>query len=268
VESLSNHGLSLVWGSLRNLLDFPNVTIPEEIRLVDTIPGHFPIDSHIPVPLELPRGGERMDLSGRFNSMSSKLWNDICGKLPLRARIVQLPLYSYKSNMSYIEARKTFSTMLETWNETLIPESVPCAALAIRVRGGYSNEREAEFVFVLLIWPNMIARTLQLDWYEGPLEDCISPEWYVKSSLTLPLDTALYQTMNFVMTLPSWQNLKMTLSPKPAFLGFLLQNGARRKEESGGWLCEWNYDCKTDFLEDTGRIVEDMKSLLVNASHH
>jgi hypothetical protein len=267
VESLPNHGMSLVWGSLRNLLDFPNVTIHEEIRLVDTVPGHFPIDSHNQVPLELPRRGERMDLSGRFNSMSPELWNDICGSIPSRARIVQLPLYTYSSKMSYNEAAKIFSAMLTTWNETLIPESVPCVALAIRVRGGYCDERDAEFVFVLLIWPNLVARTLQLDWYEGPLEDCISPEWYIKSSLTLSLNAALAQTMNFIKALPSWDNLRMTLSPKPAFLGIRLLNGNRRREMSGGWLCEWDYDCKTDFQEDTGRIVEDMKSLLMNVSH-
>lgn len=266
VESLPNHGLSLVWGSLRNLFDFPNVIIPEEIRLVDTIPGHFPIDSYNPVPLELPRGGSRMDLSGRFNSLSSKLWKDICGKIPLRARIVQLPLYTYSSNMSYKEARKTFSAMLKTWNETLIPESVPCAALALRVRGDYSNEREAEFAFVLLIWPNMIARTLQLDWYEGPLEDCISPEWYVKSSLTLPLQVAFNQTKNFVTNLPNWNNLAMSISPKPAFLGFRLQNGNRRREEVGGWLCEWNYDSEQDFLDDSNQIVEDMENLFLGAT--
>ena len=265
MESLSNNGLFLVWGSLRNLIDFPNVNIPEEIKLVDIIPGHFPIDSHKPVPLELPRGGSRMDLSGRFNSMSSNLWKDICGKIPPRARIVQLPLYAYSSNTSYEEARKLFSTMLRTWNDTLIPESVPCAALAIRVRGDYSNEREAEFVFVLLIWPSRIARTLQLDWYEGPLEDCISPEWYIKSSLILPLQVALNQTRSSVMNLPYWNNLRMSLSPKPAFLGLRLQRGSRRREEVGGWLCEWNYDSKQDFLEDSTQIVEDMESLFLRA---
>ncbi|MFW9975709.1 MAG: hypothetical protein ACFFDQ_10610 [Candidatus Thorarchaeota archaeon] len=263
MEPLPNHGLSLVWGSLRNLLDFPNVSITEEITLVDAIPGNFPIDAHNPVPLELPRGEERMNLSGRFNSMSSGLWNDICGKLPLRARIVQLPLYTYKRNMNYTEARKTFSTMLRTWNESLIPDSVPCAALAIRVRGGYCDERDAESVFVIVIWPTRIARTLQLDWYEGPLEDCISPEWYVKSSLSLPLQTAFDQTMKFVMNPPNWDNLRMTLSPKPAFLGVQLRDGHRRREQAGGWLCEWDYNCKSNFQEDTNRIVEDMKSLFL-----
>ncbi|MFX1484707.1 MAG: hypothetical protein ACFFCP_16140 [Promethearchaeota archaeon] len=264
MESLPNHGLSLVWGSLRNLFDLSNVTIPEEIRLVDTIPGHFPIDSFNPVPLELPRGGSRIDLSGRFNSLSSELWKDLCGRNPLRARIVQLPHYTYSSNMSYIEARKTFSAMLKTWNKTLIPESVPCAALAIRMRGGYSEVREAEFVFVLLIWPNMIARTLQLDWYEGPLEDCISPEWYVKSSLALPLQVAFNQTRNFVMYLPNWNNLRMSLSPKPAFLGFRLQNGNRKREVVGGWLCEWEYDSRQEFLEDSNQLVRDMEGLFLS----
>lgn len=263
MEALPNHGLSLVWGSLRNLLDFPNVPIPEEIRLVDTIPGHFPIDSYNPVPLELPRGGTKMDLSGRFNTLSSVLWNDICGKIPLRARIVQLPLFTYRSKMSYKEVRKTYLSMLKTWNETLIPESVPCAALALRVRGNYSNEREAEFVFVLLIWPTMVARTLQLDWYEGPLEDCISPEWYVKSSLTLPLQVAFNQTRNFVMNLPNWNNLRMSLSPKPAFMGFQLQNENRRREDVGGWLCEWYYNSEQAFLKDTRTIVEDMENLFL-----
>jgi hypothetical protein len=264
VESLPNQGLSLVWGSLRNLLDFPNVTIPGQIRLVNTIPGHFPIDSYNPVPLELPRGGSRVDLSGRFNSLNSKLWKEICGKQTLRARIVQLPLYAYSSKISYKEAKKTFSTMLEIWDQTLIPESVPCAGLAIRIRGGYCNEREAEFVFVLLIWPNMIARILQLDWYEGPLEDCISPEWYIKSSLTLPLHEAFKQTTNFVINLPNWSDLRMSLSPKPAFLGFRLLNGTRRREEVGGWLCEWDYDSKQDFLEDSNQLVKDMENLFLN----
>ncbi len=265
MESLPNNGLSLVWGSLRNLIDFPNVIIPEEIKLVDIIPGHFPIDSYNSIPLELPRGGSRMDLSGRFNSLSSNLWKEICGRIPPRARIVQLPLYAYSSNSSYEESRKLFLSMLEAWNDTLIPESVPCAALALRVRGDYSNEREAEFVFVLLIWPNMIARTLQLDWYEGPLEDCISPEWYIKSSLIIPLQVAFNQTRNFVMNPPNWNNLKMFLSPKPAFLGFRLQNSNRRREEVGGWFCEWNYDSKQDFLDDSYQIIEDMENLFLGA---
>ncbi|MFW9793184.1 MAG: hypothetical protein ACFFEE_02690, partial [Candidatus Thorarchaeota archaeon] len=112
--------------------------------------------------------------------------------------------------------------------------------------------------------PNMIARTLQLDWYEGPLEDCISPEWYIKSSLTLPLQVAFKQTSNFAMNLPNWSDLRMSLSPKPAFFGFRLQNGNRRREEIGGWLCEWNYDSRRDFQEDSNQLVKDMENLFLS----
>lgn len=253
--------MSLVWGSLRNLLNFPDVVIQDELKLVGTVPGHFPVDAYQIVPLEVPRGRKRADLSGRFNNLTPALWDEIIEKDPLWARIVHLPLYRFDSSTDYENLRLKFSDILRNWTDSLIPESIPCTAIATRVRGGYCTEREAEFVFVLLVWPNRVSRILQLDWYEGPLEDCISPEWYITSSLVLPLQEALRQTLEFVRMPSDWTNLRMSIAPKPAFLGASLQYGNQRRGVSGGWLCEWDYMNRTEFLQDIESLLEDVKHL-------
>ena len=122
---------------------------------------------------------------------------------------------------------------------------------------------DAEYVFVILIWPNRVARILQLDWYEGPLEDCTSPEWYITSSLALPLQEVLRLTLDFVRTPPDWTNLQMSIIPKPSFLGLSLQYGKQRKGESGGWLYEWDYQNRNEFLQDAEMILEDVKQLFI-----
>jgi len=261
LQSAPAHGMSLVWGSLRNLFDFPNVVILDELRLMGTVPGHFPVDAHNAVPLQIPRGGQKGDLSGRYNSLTPELWNTVIDQGPSWTRVVHLPLYGYDSNISNEILRKRFSAILKKWNDTMIPGNIPCAALATRVRGGYCIEREAELVFVLLVWANQVARTLQLDWHEGPLEDCISPEWYIKTSRTLPLQEALRQNLDFVGTLPNWTNLQMSLVPKPAFLGESLIYGTKKKGAARGWQCEWNYFGKMEFSQDTERILEDVETL-------
>lgn len=81
--------------------------------------------------------------------------------------------------------------MFQRWKYDLIPEEIPCMAIALKTDGFYTEWREGQSIIVLVIWFDHSCKILELDWYEGAEDDCITPEWYLRSSDLLSLEEAL-----------------------------------------------------------------------------
>ncbi|MFX0210518.1 MAG: hypothetical protein ACFFDT_31350, partial [Candidatus Hodarchaeota archaeon] len=173
--SLSATETSLIWGNLRNLIDFNSVIVSRDLSLVGTISGQFPVIDFHPIFLEVPKSHKKFNLSGRKNF--SQVFIDTNLRLVTR-RIISLPNYENDKNAN-IECLKS---IIQLWEKALIPEEIPCIALGVNIRGQNSDGREGQYVVVLLTWANQKTRILELDWFEGPLDDCITPEWYLQVS--------------------------------------------------------------------------------------
>ena len=246
---------SLIWGSLRNLVDFKIVEIPNEIALVGTTVGEFPVNSFQPIFLEIAKDGKKMDLSGRLGFISAKsniriTWRSL--------RIVSLPFYeTTKESLNFT----CLKPLLKSWQNSFIPEDVPCIALAVNTTGSYCDIREGQRVAVLLIWNDNTARILTLDWFEGPLEDCISPEWYISSSEWLPLERAFEKLENICTCPSSLQNPIYSLFINPPCLGCEFK-GDKNEIIGKCWQFEWIYRNQLDLVKDLKSTLRRINKLL------
>lgn len=269
MESASEASLSLIWGTLRNILDFENVTIKCNIRLVGSVKGSFPAETYRPIPLEVPQEHEKQDVSGRFNGSGASVWDSLNKADFSFGRAVHLPLYHYEEDIEDEQFETAFRALIEEWDRSFIPENIPCSALAIRTQGGYCDEREAQYVNALLLWNNNTARILNLEWFEGPLEDCISPEWYLRSSKLLPLAGALQETHRWSCQLPSLQNAKYSLFIIPTWFGKFMRNGMMCESSQNAWEHQWDYYDLAAFTQDLDTVLYELEKvyLPLTSSH-
>jgi len=140
LENITQQNLALIWGTLRNNVNFSILDIPTEIKLVGTIRGEFPVYSYQKVYLEIPKNQKKQDLSGRGNNnrnfSKKNLW--------ISQRIIQLPLYTTE-NEDYDLLEERLKILIKIWYNSHVPKEIPCIVLALRVIGNYCNEREAQF---------------------------------------------------------------------------------------------------------------------------
>lgn len=255
IENIPQQNLALIWGTLRNIIDFSSYRIPTEIKIVGTFKGEFPINSYQKIYLEIPKTQEKNDLSGRLNDQ----FRDIKNNLWNIRRIIQLPYYEIEDiDCKLLEER--FKSLLDVWNDTHIPKEIPCIAVALKIDGNYCNEREAQFIRIILVWENKIARNIDLEYYEGPLEDCISPEWYIKAFKFSSLKNIFLKLRNIQYFLPNWQNQTYKLLVIPSFLKKFLKNGKEGVILENGWGIEYNYQSRENFLLDLCFILEKINS--------
>lgn len=245
---------SLIWGTLRNLLDFDSIKITQPFSLVGTFQGTFPIDTFHPIFLEIPRNNQKLDLSGRKNLVfgSSPRGTEWQGR-----RIVPLPEYREKEQLKV----KSLYSMLQVWDQALIPDEIPCISIATTIKGGHSSEnRIGQYSVVIIVWPNLTARILELDWFEGPLEDCISPEWYIRTSELMTLRNAIIRMLKLHKIPPVWEKSVFTTYTIPSSfsMGF---NGKKSGYELKGWGSEWIYDKFQVFRNDLKQILEEIEEL-------
>ena len=134
------------------------------------------------------------------------------------------------------------------WNDIGIPDDIPCIAIAIKYSGLSSDFRESQHVNVLIIWSDAVARIVTLEWFEGPLEDCITPEWYINSSSLLNLKTAL---LNYGKDFKhiSLDGITYSIYTIPLCFGMLLHRFSD-KEAQPIWNYEWKYETYLDFNSD------------------
>ncbi|UCE12418.1 MAG: hypothetical protein JSV04_09495, partial [Candidatus Heimdallarchaeota archaeon] len=138
--SLSVTETSLIWGNLRNLIDFKSVNILSDLSLVGTISGQFPVNDFHPIFLEVPKSNTKFNISARKN-FSQVFADRNLGWVP--RRIVSLPKYENDKNIECLKP------IIDLWERALIPEEIPCIALGVNITGQNSDGREGQYVTVL-----------------------------------------------------------------------------------------------------------------------
>lgn len=253
--------LSLIWGHLRNLIDFEIMDIPSSVRLVGVVVGEFPVDAYFPVFLEVSKKYRREDLSGRFNCSGSKAGQDLYSDFWHPVRNVPLPIYRYEPNMSMQNLLQGYGQLLIDWDNSFIPDNIPCAAIALKTSGNYCDEREAQWLVVLLIYPNLTARLMFLDFFEGAMDDCISPEWYSSVSKLMSVETAIQKLGEASKNLPNWQRPLSSISTIPNFLGNFLVGGRKIETSERKWDFEWTYERSADLTDDLDLLLNEIRTL-------
>jgi hypothetical protein len=208
--------------------------------------GIYPIDGWKPLYLEIPRESRKMDISGRSNNASGPESKETRFSLK---RTVNLPVFSNTSDYDIDKMR----ILIKHWCDIGIPEDIPCISIAIKCRGFYSDYREAQYVTVLVIWNDGVSRILSLDWCEGPLEDCITPEWYVETTPLMHLREAINRMENIYAN-TQWDNPSFSLYTIPSCLCSTLR-GDMAEAPYVPWSQEWNYSNHVDLHEDLNRLL-------------
>jgi hypothetical protein len=255
VENITQQNLALIWGTLRNNVNFSILDIPAEIKLVGSILGEFPVYSYQKIYLEIPKNQKKQDLSGRGNNnlnfSKKNLW--------ISQRIIQLPLYTTE-NEDYDLLEEKFKILITNWNNSHVPNEIPCIVLALKVIGNYCNEREAQFARIFFIWENKTAQFLDLEYFEGPIEDCISPEWYITAFEWTSMKKNILKFKNLQNYLPNWNNKTYSLFIIPSFLTNFLNIGEKGYYFENGWGNEYNYQSKEDLLLDLNVILDKINT--------
>lgn len=206
---------SLIWGTLRNLIDFSEIDIQEPFSLVGIEQGTFPVDTYHPIYLEVPRS-IKSDISGRSSINSPSKSNINIWK---NRRIISLPIYREKRNLK----NETVQDIFRVWNDSFVPKEIPSIAIATSILGGYSTEgRIAQYSAILILWANQTARILELEWFEGPLEDCVTPEWYIRTSELMTANNAIKRMREFHKISPAWDKPRYSIFSIPSNIGMNL----------------------------------------------
>ena len=183
---------------LRNCTSNPRFVTPEDSAIIGTCSGIYPIDGWKPLYLEVPRDKRKKDITGRFNVATDQEsrrmgFNDF--------RTIKLPVYADIHNFDLDKMR----VLIKHWCVIGIPDDIPCISIALKCRGFYSDYREVQYVTVVIIWNDGVGRIVSLDWCEGPLEDCITPEWYIETTPLMNMNEACRRIQNIYENI-QWDN--------------------------------------------------------------
>ena len=243
------HPFIISW-NLRNIFSDPSTLTPDQLAIKGTCLGEYPINGWGTYFLETPKNGHKKDITGRFNSASGigiekTKWN--------RTRTINLPIYSHVQDHDL----EKLKIIIKHWYDIGIPDDVPCLAIAIKCSGLDSDYREVQYVAVLTIWNDVVARIISLDWFEGPLEDCITPEWYMETTPLLNLKDAIKRMRNIYKN-THWNNPSFSIYTIPACLGSCL-NGEVSNDSYNLWDKGWGYS-------DYPKLKSDINVLLSKIS--
>jgi len=252
----------LIWGHLRNLIDFKNVVVPGSVSLVGMICGEFPVDAYTPVFLEIAKDHRREDLSGRFTCSGSTAGQVLYDNYWHPIRAIPLPLFDDEPGLNPKELREGYGQLLKEWHRARIPENLPCAAVSLKFHGNYCDEREAQKIAVLILYPNRTARSLFLDFFEGPLEDCISPEWYLGVSMLKSMQTAIDEFREIPVNQFDLQCTQSSIFIKPSFLGDVLVRGKQIETSQRKWGFEWKYISNHELNLDLQGLLDELQDFL------
>lgn len=262
-ENFTARNFPLIWGHLRNLIDFDSIVIPRSVRLVGTVCGEFPVDAYFPVFLEIAKERKREDLSGRFNCSGSNAGQVLYTNFWHPIRSIPIPIFETDSDLSIQKFREDYNQLLEEWYDSSIPDNLPCAAVSLKTHGNYCDEREAQRIDVLLVYPNSTARLMLLDYFEGGTDDCISPEWYLSVSKLIPVESAIHQFTEITMNQSELQQAQSSISIKPEFLGNVLFHGKQEETSERKWRFEWKYSSHSNLMFDLNTLLKEFKLIFV-----
>ena len=242
---------SLTW-NIRNIAHLRFNTEEDDLGIIDSAIGEYPIDSYGNIPLEVPADARRSDVSGRSNF---KTIEELEAKEANNSRVIKLPRYSHGNLLD----QRQLKLLIRHWSEILLGDNIPCVALATKCRGFYSDQREAQVVNVLAVWSDSTARIMTLEWYEGPLEDCITPEWHFRATPVMNLRNALDKASDPSSNI-NWEGLCFALYTIPGCLGEGFQVKPR-KSPYPSWRNEWPYDNNLLFKKDLETALETVRGL-------
>jgi len=170
-------------------------------------------------------------------------------------RTIDLPIYINNDNADL----EVLKIIIRNWNELHIPEDIPALALAVKCHGNYTDVREAQCVNVLLIWNDEVSRILSLDWFEGPEEDCITPEWYIDTTPLLKFKEG-FERINRAYKKSLWGNPVYSIFTLPLCLG----RGLKGDIHEGAWKQwgnEWKYSEHSEFIDDLDIIFSRIRDV-------
>ena len=241
----------LSW-NLRNIVEESTDITPEKFCITGTCLGEYPIDAWKQYLLEVPLKLIKKDIVGRTTrvlgiGIDNTEWD--------KKRVILLPRYlqAPDSNISQLEH------VIKHWTEIGLPDDIPCICIAVKCRGFYSDYREVKHVTVLTIWNDTVARIISLDWCEGPLEDCITPEWFVESSPLLALKDAINKIENVYVN-TKWDGSSFSIFTIPLCLGYCLK-GEKNQVSKSPWDYKWNYDEYTDFKDNLNVLLSNIQNI-------
>ena len=263
-EEITTRNFPLIWGHLRNIVDFNSVIIPRSVRLVGTVCGEFPVDAYFPVYLEIAKERKREDLSGRFNCPGSNAGQALYTNFWHPVRSIPLPVFEVDSGLDMHELCEDYGLLLEEWQNSSIPDNLPCAAVSLKFHGNYCDEREAQRIIVLLVYPTNVSRIMYLDFFEGAMDDCISPEWYLSVSKLMPLNRAIHEFTLFSENQTELQRVNSSVSIKPEFLGEILVHGKQEETSERKWGFEWTYASHSNLKVDLGNLLNEFRVIFVS----
>ena len=246
--------LLLSW-NLRNIVPKPSALLPGEFCIDGVAPGEYPIDAWRPYYLEVPVGGRKKDIVGRTSSafgvcLPNTEWNP--------RRTVRLPMFSQGGEIGPEILRQ----VIRSWSECTITEDIPCLAVAVKASGTYSEDRQAQTISVLMVCSDAVCRIVTLDWTEGPLEDCITPEWCVQTTTLLNLHNARRE-MEKLHRHPFREGAVYSIYTLPPCLGQVLRGGPFEASYKF-WNLEWRYTGHPELISDLTLILSKIQSLFMN----
>lgn len=245
---------SLIWGTLRNLIDFSEIDIQEPFSLVGIEQGTFPVDTYHPIYLEVPRS-IKSDISGRSSINSPSKSNINIWK---NRRIISLPIYKEEREIH----TQTLQDIIRIWNDSFVPREIPSIAIATTIYGGYSTEgRIGQYSAILILWSNFTARILELDWFEGPLEDCVTPEWYIRTSELLTINNAINRMRDIHKIPPAWDKPKYSLFSIPSNISADLK-AEKSDTNYKNWGCGREYYEFHDLQHDLEKTLGELNEII------
>jgi len=230
----------------RNIFLFNLRGVVFRTQVAGIVPGEFPVDSWYPLLLEIPEGGSKACISGRFPGLLVGLpvspveWD--------KSRVVSLPIYENTERCR----QKTVRGVMASKD---LPDTVPIVTIANRYDGYYCDQRRAQVVSVLAVYTGGTSLLLELDWCEGSLEDCVSPEWYLQASSFLTIRDGLDRFKKVCRNSPMWEDCSFYLYVIPPFLGsYLLGRGKRMASKI--WQEEWSYAKHSELMDASSQVID------------
>jgi hypothetical protein len=241
----------LSW-NLRNVVEHMSSVVPESFCITGTDVGEYPIDGWKPLFIEIPVNARKRDIAGRsYHAFGVSLRNTEWD----RKRIVILPIYAH-SQCADIEKLKI---VIRHWIDVFSQDDIPCLALAVKCQGRYSEDRRAQSVSALVIWSDAVSRIISLDWAEGSLEDCVTPEWYIETSPLLNLTAAVEKIQELYENI-SWEETSFSIHAIPSCLCFDLC-GEKVDASNALWQHEWRYVEYAELKDDLNRVLSDIQEI-------
>lgn len=238
-------------GEHRNIFLFNLKGVVLRTEIVGIVPGEFPVDAWHPLLLEIPEGGSKACISGRFpgllvsSSASPVEWDE--------SRVVSLPIYENTERYR----QKTLGSVMASKE---FPNAVPIVTIANRYDGYYCDQRRAQVVSVFAVWTDGASVLLELDWCEGSLEDCVSPEWHLRASSFLTIRDGLDRFSRVCRNSPMWEDCSFYLYVIPPFLGsYLLGRGKRIASKI--WQEEWSYPKHAELMDASSQVIATIVEL-------